>query len=210
MDRGKIRPIASKIDEISDPNDQNILEKANLYIKSFPKYCPLQVFNNRFYGIWIMGNYYGHNSKYYGEFPNSLKKRILSLFPDCKDVLHLFSGKIEDHNVLTYDINSELKPSICDDVRNIGKYASIVSKTDLVIADPPYDKSDFTKYGIRPFNKSWVIRELGKIMKPGSFLVWLDTRVPMYSRKIWQLLGYIGIIVSTNHRIRCLSFYQKH
>ena len=58
------------------------IKKADLYTKSFPKYCPLQVFNNRFYGIWIMGNYYGHSSKYYGEFPNSLKKRILSLFPE--------------------------------------------------------------------------------------------------------------------------------
>jgi hypothetical protein len=61
-------------DKESNFSNFNIQEKANLYIKSFPKYCPLQVFNNRFYGIWIMGNYYGHDSKYYGELPNSLKK----------------------------------------------------------------------------------------------------------------------------------------
>lgn len=142
----------------------------------------------RLYGIWIMGNYYGHNSKYYGGFPNSLKKRILSLFPDCSSVLHLFSGKINDKNVITYDINSDLNPSICDDIKNVRKYSNIISKIDLVVADPPYDKSDFTKYRVKPFNKSWVIRELGHIMKKGSFLVWLNTRVPMYSKKIWQLL----------------------
>ena len=111
--------------------------------------------------------------------------------------------------MLTYDVNPDLKPTICDDVRNIEKYADTIGKIDLVIADPPYDKSDFEKYGVKPFNKSWVIRMLGHIMKSGSFLVWLDTRVPMYSKKIWQLIGYVGIIVSTNHRIRCLSFYQK-
>jgi hypothetical protein len=117
---------------------------------------------------------------------------------------------IAEHNVLTYDINPELNPTICDDVLNIEKYADIIRKIDLLIADPPYDKSDFEKYGVKSFNKHLVIRKLGNIMKSGSFLVWLDTRVPMYSKKIWQLLGYVGIIVSTNHRIRCLSFYQKY
>lgn len=204
-----IRCYGSEKDKKSDSTKLNIQEKADLYIKSFPKYCPLQVFNNRFYGLWMMGNYYGHSSSYYGEFPNSLKQRILSFFPDCKNVLHLFSGQILDQNVLTFDVNPDLKPTICDDVRNIEKYADTIGKIDLVIADPPYDKSDFEKYGVKPFNKSWVIRVLGHIMKSGSFLVWLDTRVPMYSKKIWQLLGYVGIIVSTNHRIRCLSFYQK-
>jgi hypothetical protein len=111
--------------------------------------------------------------------------------------------------VITFDIKSELKPTICDDVRNIKEYADVVSTIDLVIADPPYDKSDFQKYGVKPFNKNWVIRELGHIMKSGSFLAWLDTRIPMYSKKTWQLLRYIGVIVSTNHRIRCLSVYQK-
>jgi hypothetical protein len=106
----------------------NIQEKADLYIKSFPKYCPLQVFNDRFYGLWIMGNYYGHSSSYYGEFPNSLKQRILSLFPDCNNILHLFSGQILDRNVLTYDVNPDLKPTICDDVRNIEKYADALVK----------------------------------------------------------------------------------
>jgi len=77
------------------------------------------------------------------------------------------------------------------------------------MADPPYDKSDFEKYNCKPFNKTQVIRDLGSIMKSGSFLTWLDTRVPMYSKKTWRHLGYIGVIVSTNHRIRCLSLYQK-
>jgi hypothetical protein len=136
-----------------------------------------------------MGNYYGHKSNYYGEFPNSLNKRILSLFPDCNSILHLFSGKIAARNAITFDIKSELKPTICDDVRNIRKYADVVNKIDLVIADPPYDKSDFQKYGVKPFNKNRVIREVGSIMKLGSFLAWLDTRIPMYSKKTWHLLG---------------------
>lgn len=137
-------------------------------------------------------------------------KKEYYLYFQTASILHLFSGVIAEHNVLTYDINPELNPTICDDVLNIEKYADIIRKIDLLIADPPYDKSDFEKYGVKSFNKHLVIRKLGNIMKSGSFLVWLDTRVPMYSKKIWQLLGYVGIIVSTNHRIRCLSFYQKY
>jgi hypothetical protein len=46
-------------------------------------------------------------------------------------------------------------------------------------------------------------------MKTGTFLTWLDTRVPIYSKETWIVLGYICIIVSTNNRIRCLSIFQK-
>lgn len=169
---------------------------------------PLNFFNDKFYGVWIMGYNYGHRSKFYGKYPHSLKRRIKSLFPNCNNILHLFSGEIKDH--LTYDINPDLQPMICDDVRNIGKYSKVIREIDLVIADPPYDKLDFQKYGQKPFNKWRVVRELGEMMKKGSFLVWLDIRVPMYSKKLWHLIGYIAIVISTNQRIRCLSFFKKY
>lgn len=100
-------------------------------------------------GLWMMGNSYGHRSGYYGKYPHLLKKRIESLFPDCNRILHLFSGKIQDN--MTYDINPYLQPTICDDVRNIRNYTKLMRGIDLVIADPPYDKSDFQKYGQKPF-----------------------------------------------------------
>ena len=40
-------------DKKSDSMNLNILEKADLYTKSFPKYCPLQY--DGFYGLWMMG-----------------------------------------------------------------------------------------------------------------------------------------------------------
>ena len=114
-----------------------------------------------------------------------------------------------DHEQITFDIKKEVNPTICDDVKNVLNYRQIINGLDLVIADPPYDKSDFVKYDCKPFNKAQVIRDLGEIMKPGSFLVWLDTRIPMYSKKVWNLIGYIAVIVSTNHRVRCLCLYQR-
>jgi len=160
-------------------------------------------------GQWIIGNNYSKGAKFYGAYPHKLKERVLSLFPDRKNknILHLFSGEIKEGT--TYDINPKLNPIICDHVRHIKNHSDVIEKMDLVLADQPYDKSDFEKYNCQPFDKNQVIRDLGTIMKPGSFLTWLDTRVPIYSKKTWNFLGYIAVIVSTNHRIRCLSLYQK-
>jgi hypothetical protein len=185
----------------------SLQDRIHSYSETFPKYPKLNLDNGYIHGLWIIGNSYKKGTGYYGAYPHKLKERVLSLFPDCSQIIHLFSGEINDG--LTFDINPELKPDICDDIKNIANHSAIIKEIDLVMADPPYDKSDFDKYNCQPFNKIQVIRDLGTIMRPGSFLTWLDTRVPIYSKKTWNLLGYIAIIVSTNHRIRCLSLYQK-
>jgi 23S rRNA G2445 N2-methylase RlmL len=91
-----------------------------------------------------------------------------------------------------------LQPTICDDVRNIRKYAHIFRDVDLVIADPPYEERDFRVYGQRPLNKAQVIRDLGEVMAPGSYLAWLDVIVPLYSKRHWNLLGHIGSLSRGN------------
>ena len=83
--------------------------------------------------------------------------------------MRLFSGVISEDQ--TSDIKKELSPNYSNDVRNIKSYRDVFEKNDLVIADPPYDKLDFERYGCEPFNKVQVIRDLGEIMKPGAF--WL-------------------------------------
>lgn len=159
------------------------------------------------YTIWHLGNNYSKGTKFYGAYPHSVKERILALFPDCKNILHLFSGEIKEG--ITYDINPELEPTICDDVLHIKDHSDVIEKMDLIMADPPYEKSDFDEYNCKPFNKPQVLSDLGSIMKEGSFLTWLDTSIPIYSKQTWTVLGHICIIVSTNHRIRCLSLFQK-
>jgi len=191
-------------------------QRAKHFSKVFPNYAPIVVHNNRLYGTWIVGALYRRRHGYYGEYPYSVLERILALFPDCKKIMHLFSGTIKsnqrkldpEHEEITYDINPDLNPTICDDVRNLKKYAEIFKKVDLVIADPPYEKSDFEKYGQKPFNKAKVIRDLGEVMRSGSYLAWLDVRVPMYSKKYWNLLGHIGLVVSTNTRVRMWTLLE--
>lgn len=187
------------------------------YIRVFPKYAPLQVFNGRVYGIWIVGNMYKRASTYYGAYPGNMRRRIMSLFPDALEVLHLFSGTIpegcDDDEKLgrvsyTWDCKPDYNPTICDDVRNLKLHGSFLNKIDLVIADPPYEAADALKYGTSPLNKAQVVRDLGGVMRSGSYLAWLDTRAPMYSKKTWELYGYISCIVSTNTRVRLWSLWR--
>jgi hypothetical protein len=79
---------------------------------------------------------------------------------------------------------------------------------NLVVCDPPYGKGDFAKYGQQPFNKAWIIKDLGSMMAPGSRLAWLDLIVPLCIKKTRNLLGRVGIVVSTNRRVRMLSLFE--
>ena len=191
-------------------------ERAKHFSKVFPKYAPLVVHNSRLYGTWIIGALYRKRKGYYGEYPYSVLERILALFPDCRKIMHLFSGVVEKQmricegsEIVTYDINPDLHPDICDDVRNLKNYADVFKRMDLVIADPPYETRDFEKYGQKPFNKQKVIAELGEVMRSGSYLAWLDVIVPIYNKKVWNLLGHIALVVSTNTRVRMWSLWEK-
>lgn len=183
-------------------------ERAEEFSKKFPKYAPIVVHNNRLYTTWVVGAFYRNKTGYYGGYPYMVKERILALFPDCERVVHLFSGMINDPNTMTYDIDPHLNPTICDDVHNIKEHIDFFRDADLVMADPPYEKRDFDIYHQKPFNKAQVIRDLGELMPSKSYLAWLDTVVPIYNKKVWELLGHIGLVVSTNHRVRMWSLWE--
>lgn len=191
--------------------DKALTVKARVdsYRRAFPNYAPLQVWNGRIFGIWMVGSMYARDNDYYGAYPHSIKERILSLFPDCQKILHLFSGTIKDEGAITYDIKPGNNPTICDDVRNLPKHKAELQEVQLVMADPPYGKEDFEKYEVKSFNKTKVMSDLGATVKHGCYLAWLDQYIPMYKRETWSLLGHIGIVTGTNTRIRCLSLFMK-
>ena len=185
-------------------------ERADNFKKHHPKYSPLVIHNNRLYGFWVIGRWYASDRGFYGSYPPSYLSRVLSLFPDCERILHLFSGTLQKSgdNEVTYDINPELNPDVCDDARNLLNHFQ-ENEFDLILADPPYDAKDFEVYGCEPFDKKEVIKKCAHIVKPSGFLVWLDTRFPQFSRKYWDLFGAIGLVQSTNHRVRVITIFQK-
>jgi hypothetical protein len=184
-------------------------ERAKRFALTFPKFCPLVLHNDRLYTCWVIGSLHSQKTGQYGSFPHSIKERIYALFPDCTNVCHLFSGTVNDLNTITYDMNPELHPTICDDITNLEKWKDRLQDIDLFIADPPYERDDFLKYRVGPFNKAEAIRALGRVAKPHSFLAWLDTRVPIHNKRSWMLLGYIGVVVSTNTRMRVLTLLER-
>jgi len=185
-------------------------ERADNFSMCCPQYSPLVVHNERLYGFWLIGRWYASDRSFYGSYPPSYLKRVRSLFPDCAKILHLFSGTVKGDGVnqITYDIKPELEPDICDDVSNLLTHFK-ESEFELIFADPPYEERDFEKYGCKPFGKGRVVKDCSVIVKPSGFLVWLDTILPPFSKRDWQLYGIIGLVQSTNHRTRAISIFQK-
>ncbi len=144
-----------------------------------------------------------HNS-----FPPNFLSRTMSMFPEAEDILHLFSGSLTSEvKGDRLDMNANMQPDICGDAHEL---SNLVKKDyDLIIADPPYSEEDANKYGTPMVNRNAIVKECVKVLKPGGHLVWLDMVYPMYSNKELQLVGTIGIIRSTNHRVRAVFIYQK-
>ncbi len=184
--------------------------RADNYHKVFPRWPPVSTFGDDYiYGVWKIGNDYRNKSSYYGAYPNGYLKRIYSLFPDYRpeDKLHLFAGSVDDDGV-KFDLIPRTEKTISGDAHSLEKYFPN-NRFSLVLADPPYSKADAEKYGTPMVNRKKVMSSLTKIVKPGGYVVWLDTVLPMYRKDEWKLVMEIGIVRSTNHRVRFVFSWRK-
>jgi len=163
----------------------------------------------RIVGTWIMGNDYRVKSGYYGGYPAGYLKRIRALFPDKRNVLHLFSGKVDLAALpgKTVDINAEHTPDYVDDCQTLAHVP--VEQFDLIMADPPYSVEDAMRYQTTMIKRNVVMRVLGSRACSGCHVVWLDQVLPMYRKDQFDIVGVIGIVKSTNHRFRVCSIFQK-
>lgn len=161
-------------------------------------------------GIWMIGACYKNNTDYYGAYPHGYLERMTKLFPEDEHVLHLFSGSLANQGIkaTTFDINKELNPTISGDAHKLSEIFGS-NCFDVIFADPPYSGEDALHYGTPMVNRNTVLKECVKILKPNGFLVWLDQVYPMYRKAELKLVGTIGLIRSTNHRVRTVFIYQK-
>ena len=165
--------------------------------------------DGRVAGIWIMGNDYRVKSQYYGGYPAGYLKRVRALFPDKRQVLHLFSGKVDTAIFpgVTVDINPANKPDIVDDAHTLAKVQ--LESFDLVMADPAYSCEDSEHYGTAMVNRNKVMQALGARLSPGSHVAWLDQVLPMYRKTEFAVDAHIGMVKSTNHRFRVLTVFRR-
>jgi hypothetical protein len=167
----------------------------------------LSLTGNQITGIWMIGNAYKNTSRLYGAYPPHYLDRIADLFQDIprSEWVHVFAGSVKEG--ITIDVNSAHKPDICCDVEELSNH--FPGKAKIILADPPYSHADAEKYHYPLPHKKKVIEECYKITEPGAFLVWLDTSFPMFRKKEWKLVGTIGIIRSTNHRVRMVFIWER-
>lgn len=164
--------------------------------------------DGRLCGVWVMGNNYTVKSTYYGGYPHGYLKRVKALFPDKSTVLHLFSGKVDQSLIPgdTVDINETNNPTFVDDAQTLTKVP--LEKYDLVLADPPYSVEDCDHYQTSMVKRNRVMKSLSGL-KPGAHVVWLDQVLPMYRKDTFRVIGYIGMVKSTNHRFRVITIFER-
>jgi len=165
--------------------------------------------DGRLTGTWVMGNNYRVKSSYYGGYPYGYLKRIKALFPDKKNILHLFSGQVDKEifDGKTIDINPKNNPDIVGDAHKLSEYFK--EEFDLILADPPYSIEDCDHYGTSMVKRNIILKECIKILKKGGHVVWLDQVLPMYRKNELKVIGYIGMVKSTNHRFRVITIFEK-
>lgn len=164
-------------------------------------------------GTWVCGNNYHNPSGYYGSYPPKFVEKLYSMFPDAKEILHLFSGSLTKEEVerpmtkvARMDINPKLKPDIVGDA---AVSIPVAYDFDLIMADPPYSIEDAEHYGPCLVNKRKVLAACHRVLRPGGTLAWMDQSIPMYRKEDWHWYGIISIYRSTNHRIRGVMLFRK-
>lgn len=185
----------------------DLWDRVDNYNKHFYKYPRMWFDKGWMLGIWNCGNNY-QGSGYYGSYPPKYLERISALFPDCKKILHLFSGSLPSGDYIRFDRRQELEPDVVGEAEQLSNYFKTES-FDIIYADPPYSEEDAKHYGTSLINRNKVLKECHKLLRPNGFLCWMDQVLPMYSKDDFKRVGEIGISRSTNHRVRFVFIFRK-
>lgn len=196
-------------------NGHTLQERVSFYAAMFPSWPPprtnadeaVWLDGDRWLsGIWVLGNDY-RGSGYYGSYPPNYLKRVMSMFPDAKRVLQLFSGSLPPGPYTRFDSRPE-GADVVGDAHKLSQYFK-PGEFDLIIGDPPYSAEDADHYGQPMVQRNKVLTECVSLLQPGGFIVWLDQVLPMFRKDSLFLCGAIGIVRSTNHRFRVAAFFRK-
>lgn len=177
------------------------------YHKTFNKYpkCLMES-EGRVYGSFWIGNYYKRTEGYHGEYPPSYLSRMKALFPNRSPALHVFGGVVpKGSNDITIDINPDLEPSICCRAECLPFKPNTFP---IIYADPPYTKKDASRYGYKMPNNRLALRSIREVATSDAILVWLDTKVPIFNKDYWNMIGMISLFTGTNRIVRAITIFQ--
>lgn len=210
-------------------------DHALYYNEAFPKRPPLAYGNGMVTDTWMIGACYKNPSRnpdgtpFYGSYPYGYLERIHAMFPDARKVLHAFSGGLTlqaARDAWTDNVQQSVFDwQQCElelvDIHGPeqGRYPTWQGdvcampedwhgRFDLILADPPYSKEDAAKYDTPMVSRREVIASLYNVAAPGGNLVWLDQVWPQHRKAQWKTWGTIGLVRSTNHRVRMVSLFE--
>ena len=183
-------------------------DRAALYSKAFPDWPPLRYDSRWVDGVWILGNDYRNKTTYYGTYPPQYLKRIQTMFPEGKNILHVCSGALPKGDYIRFDIREDLHPEVIGDVHKLSSYFP-KKKFDLIFIDIPYSEEDALHYGTPMVKRKTALLECAKVLKKGGNLVWLDQALPQFAKRDYHWWGLIAIQRSSNHRIRGCYLFEK-
>lgn len=190
-------------------------QRAAFYSENFSGGVPLSATDSWLTGTWLIGSCYKNPNPIYGAYPHSYLDRVMSMFPEANQILHIFSGGLRAetlpsgrHHELV-DIHGPSKgryPTWQGDVLNLPD--AWIGKFDLILADPPYSPADAEKYEVKMPDRKKVFESVRRVCRTGGNMVWLDQVWPMHRKSQWKCWGMIGLVRSTNHRVRLVSMFE--
>lgn len=206
--------------------------RALLYNQAFPDRPPLASTPEWITGTWCIGACYKNPNKLYGAYPHGYLDRVHSMFPDARNILHAFSGGLSQQHAV--EVAWDVRPEgwvcfLADESHHVelvdlhgpeqGRYPTWqgdvcslpeewAGRFDLILADPPYSADDARKYDVKMPNRRDVMRSLRRVCRKGGNLVWLDQMWPMHRKSEWRTWAHIGLVRSTNHRMRLVSMFE--
>jgi hypothetical protein len=158
---------------------------------------------------WFLGQDYKNATTYYGAYPPMYWKRIQTFVQPEDTVVHLFSGSLPPGPYVRVDMDETLTPDIVCRSEEVDRHIA-PNSVDIVFADPPYSQADSNLgYKGNYPNKKKTLSAVSRILKPGGLVFWLDTCLPMFRKTELTLVGVITILISTNHRVRLVSVFQR-
>lgn len=186
-------------------------DRIRFYREAFPAYpCAMVAVGGKLYGDWDMGNSYG-GSGFYGSYPGNFMKRIRSMFPEYTEpeMLHLFSGSMPRGLWSRFDGNPAIEAEYHGQAEALSTFVPLLWRFKIIFADPPYTEEDANKYGTCMCNRNKVLEECRKVIPIGGQIVWLDQVYPMFSNEKLRRWGKISITISTNHRHRVATMFER-
>lgn len=205
-------------------------QRVAYYNKAFPKRPPLAGGDTGTMvgGTWLIGACYKNPNPLYGAYPHGYLERVHTMFPDARSVLHVFSGGLTRTNAQQAMLDAGLTDAPAGSVsvelvdlhgpeqgRNPTWQGDLFDmpeewhgRFDLILADPPYSAADAENYDVPMINRGKVLHHLRAFAARRGNLVWLDQVWPMHRKAEWKCWGQIGLVRSTNHRVRLVSMFE--